>query len=115
MGKMSSQFKSEIKLLPFMLCKLFGGIMAVIGFTAAVVIITRKADQSLADALPSAFLGGAGIIIFMLSSRLLARRLSNSPAGNSISASRTGTSLLSWVILLLLAAAFLLFSYLITH
>ena len=108
MGNISRQFRSEMKQLPFMLGKLLGGIMALIGFTAAVVIVTRKADHSLADLLPSALSGVLGIVIFVLSSRLMTRRLSANPADAVKPDDRTRTSVLSWVILLLLAAIFLL-------
>ena len=67
MDKLSSQVKSEIKQLPFMIGKVLGGIMAVIGFTAAVVIITRRADHAFGEILPSALFGCLGILIFVLS------------------------------------------------
>lgn len=114
-GKIASQVKSELKQLPFMLGKLLGGIMAVVGFTAAVVIITKKAGQSLADILPFALLGGSGIIIFVLSSRLLAKRLSENPAETLIFDDRTRMSMLPWIILLLIVAVFLFCTYLITR
>jgi len=43
MGKIANQVKSELKQLPFMLGKLLGEIIAVVGFTAAVAVITRMA------------------------------------------------------------------------
>jgi zinc transporter ZupT len=107
--------KSELKQLPLMLGKLLGGIMAVVGFAATVLIVTRKADQSLADILPFVFLGGAGIIIFVLSSMLLNKSLSEKPAETIIPNDRTSSSILSWVILLLLGAAFLCCTYLLTR
>ena len=115
MGRISRQFKSELTQLPCMLGKLLGGILAVVGFTAAVVLITRKAGQSLADILPYALLGGSGIIIFVLSSRLLAARLSENPAETLIPDDRTRTSMLSWAILLLLVAVSLLCTYLMSR
>ncbi len=113
-GKFAA-IKSELKQLPLMLGKLLGGIMSVAGFTAAVLIITRKADQSVADILPFIFLGVAGIIIFLLSSRLLARRLSEKPAETIITNDRKRTSMLSWLILLLLGVAFLCCTYILTR
>ena len=73
MGKISSQLKSEIRQLPWMLGKVLGGGIAVIFFTTAVVIKTRKADPTLTDILPYALLGCLGILVFVLSSRMLTR------------------------------------------
>ena len=42
MGNIKKQIKSEINQLPFMLGKLTGGAMAVIGFPGMIVVITRK-------------------------------------------------------------------------
>jgi hypothetical protein len=113
MGDISAQVKSELKQLPFMLGKVLGGIMAVIGFTAAVVIATRRADPTFADILPSALSGCLGIGIFVLSSRLLARRLAENPSETPVPGDRARTSMLSWAILLLLAAGFVVLTYLI--
>ena len=115
MGDISGQVKSEIRQLPFMIGKALGGIMAVIGFTAAVVIATRRAAPSFADILPSAMSGCLGIFIFVLSSRLLTRRLAENPAEISVSEIRTRTNMLSWGILLLLAVIFLLITYRMTR
>jgi hypothetical protein len=115
MGDLSSQFRSELKQLPFMIGKTLGGILAVIGFTAAVVQSTRRADASFTDILPSAFLGCMGILIFVLSSRLLATRLAENAAENPVPGKQPRTSMLSWAILLLLAALFLLWTYLPVH
>jgi hypothetical protein len=114
MGKITDQAKSEIKQLPLMIGKVLGGILAVISFSATVVIVTRKVGHTLADVLPSTLMGGLGIIIFVLSSRLLTRRLSESQADTLKPDDLTRTSMLSWVILLLLATIFLLCTYFIT-
>lgn len=95
-----------------MIGKVMGGMMAVIGFTAAVVIITRRAAPSFADILPFALLGCLGVFVFVLSSRLQARRLAGNAAEIPDPGDRTRTSMLSWAILLLLAGCFLLFTYL---
>ncbi|MBK5275453.1 MAG: hypothetical protein JJE30_10430 [Desulfuromonadales bacterium] len=115
MGNISRQFRSEMKLLPFMLGKLLGGIMAVIGFTAAILIVNWKVGHSLGDVLPSALSGVLGIIIFVLSSRLMTRRLSERQADTVNSDDRKRMSMLSWAILLLLGVLLLLFTYLITR
>jgi hypothetical protein len=115
MGNMTGQIKSELKQLPFMIGKTLGGIMAVTGFTTAVVILTRRADPSIPEILPSALSGLLGIIVFMFSSTLQARRLAKNPTENSASGNPTRTSMLSWAILLLLGTIFLSFSYLIAR
>jgi zinc transporter ZupT len=112
MGNISGQIRSEIKQLPFMIGKALGGIMAVIGFTAAVVIITRRAAPAFADILPSALFGCLGILVFVFSSRLLTRRLAENPAEHPVPENRSRASMLSWAILLLLAAIFLVATYL---
>jgi hypothetical protein len=114
-GNISGPIRSEIKQLPFMIGKALGGIMAVIGFTVAVVIITRRAAPSFPDVLPSALFGCLGILVFVFSSRQLTRRIAENPAGNPVHDNRTRTSMLAWAILLLLAGIFLLITYQITR
>ena len=81
MGKIKRQFTLELKQLPCMLGKLAGGLLAVIGFTKAVITGTRTAGATFADTLPAILAGCAGIIIFLIFSRLLAKRLSgNGPS-----------------------------------
>jgi hypothetical protein len=101
------QLKSEIRQLPWMLGKLLGGVMAVIGFTTAVIVGTRRADPTLADLLPPVVLGAFGILLFVLSSRMLARRIAERIAEKPTPGEQARTSLLAWAILGLLAAVFL--------
>ena len=115
MGRTANQAKSELRQLPYMLGKLLGGLMAVTGFTAAVVIVTRKAGQPLAGILPYAILGSLGIIVFVLSSRMMAKRFSEYTTEALTRGDRTRTSVLSWVILTLLAAIFLFGTWFMTR
>lgn len=115
MSKILNQAKSELKQLPLILGKLFGGGAAVIGFGAAVVIITRKPGPALGDILPSFLVGCAGIVVFILSARVLSRRLSSNPEEVPRPAERTRTSILSWGLLLLLAGLFLAVTYFMTR
>ncbi|NVN98062.1 MAG: hypothetical protein HXX17_01985 [Geobacteraceae bacterium] len=112
MGNLSSQVKTELRLLPYMLAKLLGGIMAIFGFAAAIVTLTRKDGNSLADILLSGMVCILGIIIFLLSSRMQKRR--QPPTQIDIDM-QTSPCLLPWIILLMLAAAFLLCTYFITR
>jgi hypothetical protein len=114
MDKSDGQVKAELKLLPFMLGKLLGGIVTVFGFTAAVVIVTRKPGLPIAYLLLSLLLGASGIIVFLVSSRLLDKRQSAIKAEALMPDKSKSTTMLSWAILLLLAAIFLLCSYFMT-
>lgn len=112
MGMLSSQVKSELRLLPYILAKLLGGAMAVFGFAAMVITVTRRDGNSFADTLPSGTACLLGIIIFLFSSRILNRR--RYPI-QSDGENRIRSSLLPWMILLALATAFLICTYFITR
>jgi hypothetical protein len=102
------QVKSELKQLPVMLGKLLGGIVAVIGVTMAVVTSTRKVDPMFADILPSLVLGGAGITIFALLSRLSSTCLSVNTTETRMPDDGGRTIMVSWGLLLLFVVVFLL-------
>lgn len=114
MGTVTKQFKSEIKQLPFILGKLIGGIMAVIGFPGIVIIITRKPDPSWAGILPFLLAGISGIGIFVLSSQMLGRRMRENAEATPAPKDQKRTSMISWSILLALAAIFLSAVYIMT-
>ncbi|MBT1075623.1 hypothetical protein [Geobacter grbiciae] len=108
MGEITRQTRAELRQLPQMLGKLAGGIAAVIGFTAAVVIITRKPGALLGDILLSLLVGMVGVVIFVVSARSLARHLSAHNTEEPLSAAgNVRSSLLSWGLLLLFAVIFL--------
>lgn len=104
----AGQFKTELKQLPVMLGKLLGSIVAVIGVTTAVVTSTRKVDSTFTDILPSLALGGAGIVMFVLLSRLSDKGLSGHTTETRMPDDSIRTSVLSWGFLLLFVAVFLL-------
>lgn len=114
MSNILKQVKTELKQLPLILGKLLGGGAAVIGFAIAVLIITRKPDPTLADILPFLLAGCAGIVIFILSARVLNRRLSSNADEVSRPVDTNRTNMLSWGLLLLLAAIFLAGTYFMT-
>lgn len=115
MGKITSQAKSELKQLPFMLGKLLGSVVAIVGFTLAVLKVTRNPGYSFEDLVVYLVVGVGGIFIFMLSGKLLVKSLSESKDHTSTSEKSMFTSLLPWGVLLSLVAIFLLFSYLMTR
>ena len=115
MGMITRQTTAELRKLPMTLGKLLGGVTAVIAFTAAVVIMTRKPGLTLQDILPSLLFGCAGIAIFVLSARVMPRRSSTPGEDATGPANRTAMNVLPWVLLLLFAAIFLAGTYLLTR
>lgn len=115
MGEITRQARTELRQLPLMLGKLAGGIAAVIGFTAAVVVVTRRPGWSAGDILPALLAGGAGVAVFVLSGRALRRRLAGQGGGGPLPAASGRTSLLSWGLLLLCAGIFLAFVWFMTR
>ena len=115
MGKTTRQTKAELRQLPLMLGKLLGGTTAVIGFTAAVGIMTRMPGPGLENILPSLLLGCAGIVIFRVSARGLPGRSSIPGEGAPLPADRTVINLLPWGLLLLFAGIFLACTYFLTR
>lgn len=114
-GKIASQVKSELRQLPYMLGKLLGSIVAIVGFTMAVLTITRNPDYLFKDLLFSLSIGGGGIFIFLVSSNLLNKRLTENKAQALIPDESKRTSMLSWGLLLLFVAIILLCTYLMAR
>lgn len=103
---MKEQLRSEARQLPWMLAKLVGGLMAVIGLGGAVVVLTRRPDPSWDGLLAWVLAGVVGLALFLAASRCLARRKGADgpePTGKD----RAKTSALSWTILFILAALFI--------
>lgn len=110
MGEITRQTKEDLQHLPFMLGKLLGGIVAVIGFTGWVLHMTRHAG----GAPPWFLVGVAGITLFLLAARACARRGASRAAATSSSAGKRRTSLVAWGLLLLLAVILLACSWFVT-
>jgi hypothetical protein len=113
MGKMGSQFATELRQVPCMLGKLLGSLLAVGGFAGAVLVLTRKSGPSAGDVLWPVLLGISGIAVFVLASRRMARRVASAPTEPVRVTDRARTSLLSWALLLGLVAIVVLGIYLI--
>lgn len=103
---MKEQLRSEARQLPWMLAKLVGGLMAVIGLGGAVVVLTRRPDPSWGGLLAWVLAGVVGLALFLAASRCLARR-KGTDGPELTGKGRAKTSVLSWTILLILAALFI--------
>lgn len=98
-----------------MLGKLFGATMAIIGFTTAILTITRKMNASFMDTLPTLFLGVAGMIVFVLFSKKTGTQLSEVKAEALLLGNNKRLNMLSWGLLLLLVSIFLVCTWLMTR
>ena len=112
MERMKKQVKSEIRDLPFMLGKLTGGVMAVIGCTG-VIVVTGKSSSSFSNIWPYSLLGIIGICIFLISSKLYAKRLNEHKSFTPTPKEKIRSSVISWAILLIFTAIFILITFII--
>jgi len=114
MRNTNRQAKAEIKQLPYMLVKLLGGCVTVGGFTAAVVVITRKPVASLSDAIPALLLGIAGVVIFLLATWQMPNLSLRTGEAAFMATGGISTSVLSWILLLFFGGIFLSCTYFLT-
>lgn len=114
MGAITRRSRPDLKKLPLMLCKVLGGIAAVIGVTAAVLILTRSSGVSPGNIVPPLLIGGAGTALFILSGRALARRSSLTEQEPS-RADRLRMNALSWGLLLLFAGILMIIMWFMTR
>ncbi|MRR05447.1 MAG: hypothetical protein EG828_00655 [Deltaproteobacteria bacterium] len=115
MGEICNQTKSELRLLPFMLGKLVGGGMTVIGVAGLVIIGTRKPESLISELLLCIAAAISGSIVFLLCSRMMARRqrTAASPAISSRAVMRM--DVIAWSLLLLLVSIALLITFIVTR
>jgi len=115
MSDILNRTKSEIKQLPWMLGKLAGGILAVIGVAGMVLIWTGKSGPLLSSLVPYVFSTVLGFLLFLLCSRAMAR----SKAGSSLAVmpvhNQVRANILAWSLLLLFVLVFLVITYLVTR
>ena len=104
MGTIKQQLISESKRLPSTLGKLTGGIMAVIGFSGMIIIMTRTPNPSFSDVLPYSIVGIIGISLFLLSSILIEKRIGNAADYPPSAKEKARISIISWLMLLIFAA-----------
>jgi hypothetical protein len=105
MGDFSRQTRTELRQLPLMLGKLLGGLAAVIGFGMASWVATHGKDG---DVWPPLLAGVAGLAVFVVSARRLAKRAAAAGAPPPLPGKIKRSNLLAWLLLLLFAAVFLL-------
>lgn len=114
MGTLKQQVGKDFKKLPLILGKLLGGIAAALGFTTAIWIMSRNPERSADAILFPLLLGGAGIVMFILTDRSLSRR-SISTAAKDEASDKARMNRLTWTLFLLFAGIFLVCSYFMTR
>lgn len=115
MSDILNRTKSEIKQLPWMLGKLAGGILAVVGVAGLVLIWTGKTGSLFSSLGPYVFSAVLGFLLFILCSRAMAR----SKAGSSLPVmtvhNKLRANMIAWTLLLLFVLVFLVITYLVTR
>jgi hypothetical protein len=114
MSDLLNQAKSEIRQLPYMLGKLVGGILAVVGVTGLVLIWTGKSGPLLSSQLPYFFSAFLGLALFLFSSMVMARSMKSS-LQTVTARNEQRVSIIAWSLLLLLLMVFLLITYFVTR
>lgn len=104
---MKDEIKSEVRRVPFMLGKVAGGLMAVIGFGGTVMALTRQQHYSTSGLMVYVLTGIVGLALFILSSRLMAGHSGKANGTEARTTKKVKTSALSWVIFLVIAALFI--------
>lgn len=114
MGKIIRESAAELRLLPLMLAKLMGGLMAAVGFPAAIFVGTRM-ERPFFALLPYLLVGIGGTIVFCISSRAMIKRIGTGGVRDPAARDRRPISILSWGILVAVAVFFLLFTFIMTR
>jgi len=105
---MKSNLKEEARQLPLMLGKLIGGILAVVGFGGLVYISTRPPEPTALLVASYAVAGLIGIAVFVVCARIMSSRFGEDARDESGKKDRPGLKVLPWIILLVLAALFII-------
>lgn len=108
---MKEQMRSELQRLPYTVGKVVGGFFAVIGFGTTVYIYTHRAALSFNDVLPFLAVGIAGLIVFLACSWFLLKKTRDNGGFEPAGREKKKANALSWIILLILAAAFIAFVF----
>ena len=105
---LKNQVKTEIRQLPFMIGKLIGGAMAIIGFPGAIYLITRESSQPLLYILSFCLMGVFGIGIFLLSEKAYKSYMNENIDIAQTSKEKKQVSVVVWVLFLIIIITFLL-------
>lgn len=111
-GTMQGTARSESSLLPWMLAQAAGGIAAALGSGAVVWTLAHASTGERSFPWPALILALAGFVVFVGARGALAARAA---AAATPPASSVRASALSWSLLLVLAAGFLVFVHLTTR
>jgi hypothetical protein len=112
MKRISRQARPEFSQLPWMIAKAAGGLATALGSLAAAWTLTHSLHGEQVNPWPALILALAGFLVFMGTGRVLAK---HEDAANRPVASTIRASVLSWLLLVLLAAGFLLFVHFMTR
>lgn len=115
MGMINKNIRSETGRLPLVLGKLLGGVMTVVGLAGIIIIYVRWPNPPRPDVLPYALAGMPGLVIFILCSRTIEKKMQENPDTVPDRKEKRMTSALSWAILLVLSICFLLFVFVMTR
>jgi hypothetical protein len=115
MSDISQQIKSEFKQLPWMLGKLLGGILAVVGVAGLVLIWTGKSGFLLSSPLPYFSAELLGLLLFLCCSKAMAQGKKGSSPQGMPARTQLRMCIVVWSLLLLFAMAFLLVTYFATR
>lgn len=112
MKRTSRRARFEFSQLLWMIAKTVGGVAAGLGSLVAAWTVTHTPHSEQADPWPALILALAGLLVFIGTDRVLAKR---ADTANQPGDSTRCASVLSWFLLVLLAAGFLLFVHFITR
>ena len=115
MSDILNRTKSEIKQLPWMLSKLAGGILAVVGVAGLVLIWTGKTGSLLSSLVPYVFSAVLGFMLFLLCSRAMTRSKTGSSLPVMPVPNQVRTNIIAWSLLLLFVLVSLVITYLVTR
>jgi hypothetical protein len=110
MPDIKTHMKTEARKLPVTLCKLAGGLMAVIGFAGVFIILFRTPQPTLGRMGPYLAAGILGLLIFGLLPKLCS---GHDPAAEPAAPAREklNISLVAWALLMLFILLCILLSY----
>jgi hypothetical protein len=114
MGNITRYTRAEFRQLPLMLCKLLGGVAAVLGVAMVAWITTHGSGVDAKGIRLPLVVSGAGVVVFLLSDRWMTRH-SSLNREELHPACRRQVNALSWGLFFLFAIVFLGILYFLTR